>query len=268
MFLVSLNTVLAFCFMASGGSVAYISVITLLRIITLNESYSISIHLSGGFFLKLCMTDLACAAISCLPIEENMLTSECILICFNAVCFRFCFLTLLLVHLLAAKPPSLSSSLLLHTFCYHWTTASVMRMKMRYDRQNCSVCHRYLRDWAERIKRGRVGSCVYIFWFFLLAAYQSFHRDTVGYNTILLLSGWPETNLISQLFLLIAATLSYWFGSPFKACLPLALWHLFFIFIPFLFSSKLFFCWSIYTSSTWTGEWLMNMARDNDVPPL
>lgn len=113
--------------------------------------------------MRRCVPDLARAAFSCLPIEEDVLTSECILIHCNAICFRFCFvLTLLLVHLLAAKPPSLSSSLLLHTFYDHWTTASVMRTKMQYDRQNCSVCHRYLRDGAERIKRGRVGSCVYI----------------------------------------------------------------------------------------------------------
>lgn len=35
-----------------------------------------------------------------------------------------------------------------------WTTA-VMRMKMLDDRQNCLVCHRYLRDGTERIRRGR-----------------------------------------------------------------------------------------------------------------
>lgn len=138
-----------------------------------------------------------------------------IVVSFNASGFVFS-LSLSFCFTFSGCQPSLYSSLLLHTFCDHWTTVPVMRMKMHYDRQNIFVCHRYLRDGTGRIKRGGVTGCIMaalhllIILFYHLPVFSETKRPkTESIFCLRDLLSQPETNLISQLSLLVAAALCY-----------------------------------------------------------
>lgn len=194
------------------------------------------IHILGGFSLNVVVARPvpSCRSLACLQGKPYWHFDQ--ILC--RVSFRFCFLslTLLLFHFLAANPLPLVLPPSAHFLWSLDNSLSNEDENAAWQAKLFCVSQVFKRPGRKIKRRGVAGRitaalCLLIFKFFFFHL-PVFSEDKWRHSGQGDLLSQPETNLISPLSLLMAAALCYWSVSPLKACLPLALWRLYFYLFP------------------------------------